>query len=161
MITCEELDGLFERLCDLTRQIPDTVRIREATALLTEAESTPRRFVMQWRAAACADLFYLRNWSMRDIGTELGIAFQGVSQWLASHGPASYLAVYREGSGDPQLKVLTVNHEDARGTRATIRHYQNAGYRIAPATWNLWPQPMSLDQDRITQLWDELAPANA
>lgn len=156
MITCEQLDGVTEQLCDLTREMPDLDRIREATELLEMVERLPRKFVMQWRAAAAADLHYLRGVSMRDIARQLGNAFQGVSQWLQTHGPTHYLLVRKDPGRPAELKLLTV---DGEHTKVKLRQHRDAGYLVAPATLNLVDGSRvdpNLDPER---LWIQLSPA--
>lgn len=156
MITCEDLDGVVEKLCDLTREMSDLERVREATELLDLVDRLPRTFLMQWRAAAAADLRFLHGWTIRDIGPQAGRAFQGVSQWMATHGPSHYLMVRKPAGKPAELKVIKVEGEQ---TKAKIRHFREAGYRIAPTTFNL------LDGENIRpgtdpeHLWRRLTPA--
>lgn len=160
MNTCQELDGLLERLCDLTRQMPSIDRIREATDLLVDAEKMPRNFVMEYRAAAAADLHYLDGMPIRQIANQVGMrVFQAISQWLRAHGPSHYLMLRKTGNRPVELKLLEVAVGQATTvTQAKVRHYRSGGYRIAPATLNLLDgadiRP-GLDPEK---LWADLGP---
>lgn len=158
MITCEDLDGVVEKLCDLTREMPDLDRVREATQLLDMVDRLPRTFLMQWRAAAAADLHWLQGRTMREIGSQVGRAFQGVSQWLTLHGPTHYLLVRKIGNKPAKLKVIIV---DGEHTKAKIRQYRDAGFRVAPTTFNLLDGDTVRDGVDPEQLWQRLAPAEA
>jgi hypothetical protein len=160
MITCKEVDGVAEALCDLTRQMPGIDRIREATALLERAEYT-RLFIMQWRAAAVADLHYLEGMSLRGIAPLVGNAFQGVSQWLQVYGPTNYLLVRKEGRRPAELKVIDVAGEE---TKKKIKTYRDAGFRVAPTTLNLLDGATiraGVDPEALWQTLGETEPADA
>lgn len=161
MITCQELDALVEQVCDLTRQMPATDRIREATGLLELAESLPRRMVMQWRAAAAADMHYLNDLTMREIAEQVGSgSFQAIAQWIATHGPSHYLALSRTGDAGIDTKIIAMDSEDTRVNRGKLRHYRSGGYRIVPACWNVL-DGAELRPDTIPQkLWNDLDPAH-
>jgi len=162
MITCQSLDGFTDKLCDITREMTGMERAKEATALLHLIETVPQRFLMQWRAAAVADLHYLEGKSLRSIADELGLSFQAVSFWLRDHGPTHYLTVALEpqdpdGPDDyPVLRLITV---DGENTKTKVRQYRAAGRKIVPAVMNLYdpdtPDGIAVGVD-AEALWNEL-----
>lgn len=156
MITCQELDSLVTELCDLTREMSGLERIREATQLQQRAEDVPRQFLMQWRAAAVADLHYLEGMSLRGIAAQLGNSFQGVSQWLSSYGPTHYLLVRKIGSAAAELKVVQI---EGQQTRDKLRAYTAAGFRVAPTTLNLLDGDTPRPHVRAEKLWNDLSDA--
>lgn len=137
MITCQSLDGFTDKLCDITREMPGMQRAKEATDLLTLIETVPQRFLMQWRAAAVADLHYLEGKSLRSIADELGLSFQAVSFWLRDHGPTHYLTVLMERQGDTEYAVLRLITVDGENTKTKVKKYRAAGRKIVPAVLNL------------------------
>lgn len=138
MITCQSLDGFTDRLCDITREMSGMERAKEATELLHLIETVPQRFLMQWRAAAVADLHYLEGKSLRSIADELGLSFQAVSFWLRDHGPTHYLTVLMEPEGDMEYPVLRLITVDGEQTKVKVRQYRAAGRKIVPAVMNLY-----------------------
>jgi hypothetical protein len=154
VISCEELGTFVDELCDLTREMPDMNRLHEAKGLAEKAKLA-HQFIMQWRAAAVADLHYLEGRPVREISREIGNAYQGVSQWLVSYGPTHYLMVRKVADRPAELKLMAV---DGESTKRKARDYRQAGYRIAPSTLNL----LEGDQLRVgidpEQLWNRLAP---
>jgi hypothetical protein len=161
MITCQSLDGFTDKLCDITREMTGMERAKEATALLHLIETVPQRFLMQWRAAAVADLHYLEGKSLRSIADELGLSFQAVSFWLRDHGPTHYLTISleAEAGGDVEYPVLRLITVDGENTKVKVRQYRAAGRKIVPAVMNL------VDQDApggiaagidAEALWNEL-----
>jgi hypothetical protein len=147
MLTCENLDGFVEQLCDLTRMMNGADRIREAGELLKLVESVPQRFIMQWRAAETADLHYLLGRSLRSIAAAEGVSFQAVSQWLQNHGPHFYLVIHPGPPGDElAYTAQRIAVEGDKQTQTKIKRYQAAGRRVVPATLN------AIDLDRPDEL---------
>lgn len=154
MLSCRDLDGFVDALCDLTREMDGIDRAREAAVLLKKVEEVPQRFLMQWRAAAVADLHYLQGMSLRSIAEQLDCAFQGVSAWLRDYGPTHYVSLIDESSS-----VRPVLFEvDGEQTKVKVRQFRAAGQVIVPAVENL------IDPDtgemragvQLRQLWDRL-----
>lgn len=162
MITCQALDGFVEQLCDITRQMPGIDRAKEATALLELIETVPQRFLMQWRAAAVADMHYLEGSSLRSIAEELGLSFQAVSLWLRDHGPTHYITVSLEPDGPgsrDERAVLRLIPVDGERTKAAVRQQRDAGRKVVPAVLNLvdpqTPDGIAAGID-AEALWNEL-----
>jgi len=134
MLTTDDIYNFMDRLYELTREMPPLQRVREACDLLEEIERVPQRFVMQWRAAAVADLHYLDGVSLREIGRQADRAFQGTSQWLQRYGPTHYLSLIKDGD---QVRAEPFAVDGTR-TRAKIRQYRAAGRIVVPAVENLY-----------------------
>jgi hypothetical protein len=157
MLSCRDLDGFVDKLCDLTRDMPNLARAREAAELLDLIEQVPQRFLMQWRAAAVADEHYLNGESIREIAKEVGKSFQGVSAWLRDHGPTHYLSLVNE-AGAVRAVPFPV---DGENTKVTIRQFRSAGRVIVPAVEN------AIDPDTgdvydwvvLKTLWQRYAPS--
>lgn len=151
MLSCRELDNFVEQLCDLTREMDAVERAREAGALLDLVEEVPQRFIMQWRAAAVADLHYLDGVTIRNIAKQLGKSFQGVSAWLRDHGPTHYVSLVRE-DGQVRAVVFAVDGEQ---TKTKVRQYRAAGRVIVPAAENAYDPATGLVADTIDldELW--------
>ncbi len=133
MFTCGELDAFVDKLCDITVDMDNMERAREASHLLQQVQQVPVRFLMQMRAAAVADLHYLDGQRLRKIAPQVGHSFQAVSTWLREYGPSHYLTlVQRDGTIQPVLFQVA-----GEFTKTKVRQYRAAGHRIAPATWNL------------------------
>lgn len=132
MLSCQDLDGFIDKLCDLTRDMPNLARAREAAELLDLIERVPQRFLMQWRAAAVADEHYLNGESIREIAKEVGKSFQGVAAWLRDYGPTHYLSLINE-DGAVRAVPFTV---DGENTKVKIRQFWLAGRVIVPAVEN-------------------------
>jgi hypothetical protein len=158
MLTCHELDDFTDRLCDLTREMSDLDRVREATDLLDEVEQIPLRFLMQWRAAAVADLHYLHGLSLRKISAQVGRSFQGASQWLQRYGPTHYLSLLEE-AGTVRAIAFEV---EGRQTRTKIRQYRAAGRIVVPAVENAYDPAAGGARDGINlqKLWKRLSQAS-
>lgn len=156
MLTCEDLDRFIDQLCDLTRTMDGMQRVQEATDLLAKAEVIPKQFIMQWRAAAAADLHYLEGHSLRSIAAAADRTFQGTSQWLQLYGPTHYVSLIQQG-GDPVRAVLfTV---DGEHTKKKIRQFRTAGRRIVPAVENVADpdSPTGVrDGTDLDALWEKL-----
>jgi hypothetical protein len=135
MLTVEDLSEFFDQLFDLTRVMPGETCIREAGALLKQIETGPQRFLMQWRAAAVADQYYLRGAKLRHLAERQDVTFQAMSFWLQNHGPAHYLVIWR---GDPPGRTFGSKLVIASTlNRVRVAQLRGAGYRIAPATFNV------------------------
>lgn len=155
MITCRELDQLFDQLCDLTREMPGIDRLREAGELFDAAPAMVRRFLLQWRAAAAADLYYLEGLSTRSMSEQVGTSFQAITQWLQNHGPTHYLMVRKINDQPATLKTVAVQ---GRPTKRKLRQYREAGFRIAPATMNLLDGAEPHHKVVPERLWHQLKP---
>lgn len=134
MLSCEDIGGFADRLCDLTVDMDDLQRIQEATTLLDEVESIAQRFLMQWRAASLADLHYLRGKSLREIAAAAGRSFQGASQWLARYGPTHYI-VLAKNNGVIEVQVIQV---EGQHTKTKVKQYRAAGRIVVPAVKNVY-----------------------
>lgn len=158
MLTCHDLDGLVEQLCDLTREMEGLQRAREATELLDLMERVPQRFLMEWRAAAVADLHYLDGIPLRKIAEHLDRSYQAVSQWLQNHGPTHYVCLIKEDDRPVRATLFEVEGEQ---TKVKIRQFWRAGRRIVPATMNL-ARPEESEGvppgTQLGQLWKQLGP---
>jgi hypothetical protein len=157
MLTCKDLDGFVDQVCDLTRAMPPMARAAEATQLLDRLERVPGRFLMQWRAAAVADAHYLNGISLRTIATALDRSFQGVAGWVRDYGPSHYACLIKEGDGPVQVALFTV--EGHQPTKTKIRQFRKAGRRIVPASLNIVDpdSPTGLvDGVDLDALWEEL-----
>jgi hypothetical protein len=155
MLSCEDLDGFLDQLCDVTRDMDNVERIIEASELLEKIDRVPRLFVMQWRAAAAADEHYLNGATLRDIAAWSGRAFQGVSQWLKEYGPTHYLSLIEDAHG-VRPKVFAV---EGAATKSLVRRHRRAGRRIVPAVMNLYdpqaPGGMRTGTN-LDSLWEQL-----
>jgi hypothetical protein len=134
MLSCEDLADFTDRLCDLTRQMDSMDRIREATELLSQVEEYPHRFVMEWRAAAVADLHYLEGWSLREIGVTIGRSCQGASQWLQHYGPTHYLFLIKEGD-QIRAEAFPIT---GRQTKVIVQKLHAVGQLVVPAVENAY-----------------------
>jgi hypothetical protein len=157
MISCEDLGHFTDLLCDVTRRMDNLERVRETTDLLAQLEEYPQRFLMQWRAAAVADLHYLQGRSLRDIAAEAGRSFQGTSQWLQRHGPTHYLTLIADGD-DIRAEPFTI---DGQHTKKKIKQYRAAGRIVVPAVENAYDPGTGGAREGIDlrELWDRLESA--
>jgi selenocysteine lyase/cysteine desulfurase len=155
MLSCEDLSDFTDRLCDLTRQMNGAERVREATELLVQIEEYPQRFIMQWRAAAAADLRYLEGRSLRQIAEAAGRSKQGADQWLQHYGPTHYLSLIKE---DDQVRAVAFEVE-GRHTKVKVRQYRAAGRIVVPAVENAYDPATGGARAGIDlqQLWEHLA----
>lgn len=155
MLRCEDLDSFTDRLCDLTREMSGLERVREATDLLELIEQVPQRFVMQWRAAAVADLHYLEGMSLREIAASAGRAFQGTSQWLQRYGPSHYLTLAQDG-GQIQTGAFAIDGEQ---TKVQVRKARAAGRIVVPAVKNVYDHSTGGAREGVDlqELWDQLS----
>lgn len=154
MLSCEELASFTDQLCDLTRAMDGVDRVREATELLDLIEQYPQKFIMQWRAAAVADLHYLQGMSLREIGAAAGRAFQGASQWLQRYGPTHYLCLIEE-EGNVRAMAFAVDGEQ---TKVKVRQYRAAGRIVVPAVENAYDPSTGGARPGVDlrELWERL-----
>jgi len=155
MLSCEDVWTWLDQLCDLTRRMDAVDRIREANDLLDEVEPGPRQFLMQWRAAAAADLHYLEGVRLRQIATLVERSVQGVSQWLQTYGPTHYLTLADDGAGDIRTDTIVVQGEDAR---AKIQKARAAGWIVVPAVENAYEPTTGAARAGVDlhELWSRL-----
>ncbi len=158
MLRCEDLDSFTDRLCDLTREMSGMDRVREATELLDLVEEYPQRFIMQWRAAAAADLRYLDGKSLREIAEAAGRSKQGADQWLQHYGPTHYLTLINE-DGEIRAVAFAI---DGQQTKVKVRQYRAAGRIVVPAVKNAYdPETEGVRPGvDLQQLWASLSQAS-
>lgn len=156
MLSCRDLDGFVDALCDVTRDMNGIDRAREAAVLLERIEQVPQRFLMQWRAAAVADLHYLDGLSIRKIAERVGKAFQGVAAWLRDYGPTQYVSLINE-DGQVRAVLFAVDGEQ---TKVKVRQFRAAGRIVVPATENLIDGNGEVRGDAdLDELWNRLSQA--